>query len=115
MEQQSNRPIMRLLYVLERRWALRLLWELRDGAPRTSRALRALCGDISPTVLQARLDDLREAALVERRVPHGYALTTLGAELLVAFEPLYCFAEHWAAHGPGLAAAPPRGQGGAHE
>ena len=36
---RSGRPIMAALDLLGRRWALRLLWELRDG-PRTFRALR---------------------------------------------------------------------------
>lgn len=89
----SNRPIMRLLDLLGRRWALRVLWELR-GDPLTSRALRAACDEISPTVLQARLDDLRAAGLVEHEA--GYRLTPMGRELLEAFLPLYRFADRWA-------------------
>ena len=49
---------MALLDLLGRRWSLRVLWELRDG-PLTSRALRAACDEASPSVLQARLADLR--------------------------------------------------------
>lgn len=87
---------MALLDLLGRRWALRILWELRDGAL-TSRALRAACDEASPSVLQARLTDLREAGLLELRAGEGYALTGIGEEFLIAFLPLYGFAERWAA------------------
>ena len=82
-----------LLDLLGRRWALRVLWELRLG-PLRSRALREACGDLSPTVLQRRLDELRAAGLIEL-ADAGYGLTARGAELLAAFAPLYDFAERW--------------------
>jgi DNA-binding HxlR family transcriptional regulator len=90
----SGRPIMVLLDLLGRRWSLRIIWELR-GEPLTSRALRTACDDASPTVLQARLTDLREADLVELLPENGYRLTTLGRELLREFMPLHRFAERW--------------------
>jgi DNA-binding HxlR family transcriptional regulator len=90
----DRRAIMALLDLLGRRWTLRILWELRDGAL-SSRALRGAAGDLSPTVLQARIDELREALIVER-TSEGYALTDLGNELLTAFSPLYGFASRWA-------------------
>lgn len=93
---RTGRPIMILLDLLGRRWTLRVLWELRDGAL-TSRALRTACDEISPTVLQARLSELREAGLVAHEAGHGYGLTPLGRELLTSFLPLYDFAERWAA------------------
>ena len=83
-----------LLDLLGRRWSLRIIWELR-GEPLTSRALRTACDDASPTVLQARLTDLREADLVELLPENGYRLTTLGRELLREFMPLHRFAERW--------------------
>lgn len=92
---RTGRPIMALLDLLGRRWTLRVLWELRDG-PLTSRALRAACDEVSPTVLQARLADLREAGLVDHEAGRGYGVTPLGRELLAAFLPLYGFAERWA-------------------
>ncbi|MBU6373644.1 MAG: helix-turn-helix transcriptional regulator [Alphaproteobacteria bacterium] len=91
----SKRPIMRLLDLVGRRWSLRVLWELR-GAPLRSRALRTACDGVSPTVLQARIDELRAAQLVAL-TPEGYALTATGRAFLTAFEPLYVFAETWAA------------------
>lgn len=90
----DRRPIMALLDLLGRRWALRILWELRYG-PLTSRALRIAAGDLSPTVLQARVNELRDGRIVE--LGHdGYQLTALGRELLEAFAPLYRFANRWA-------------------
>jgi DNA-binding HxlR family transcriptional regulator len=90
----SGRPIMALLDLLGRRWSLRIIWELR-GEPLTSRALRAACDDASPTVLQARLTDLREAGLLELVPESGYRLTVLGRELFDQFMPLNRFAERW--------------------
>ncbi|WP_027514062.1 helix-turn-helix domain-containing protein [Bradyrhizobium sp. WSM1417] len=91
---RTGRPVMVLLDLLGRRWSLRILWELRD-APLTSRALRAACDEASPTVLQARLDDLREAGFVELGEASGYGLTALGRELCETFMPLHRFAERW--------------------
>lgn len=93
---RTGRPIMALLDLMGRRWALRIVWELRDG-PLTSRALRAACDEVSPTVLQTRLSELREAGLVEHAAGHGYGLTGLGGEFLEVSMPLYGFAERWAA------------------
>ena len=90
---RTGRPIMALLDLLGRRWTLRILWELRDSAL-TSRALREACDDASPTVLQARLSDLRQAGFVEL-APGGYSLTESGKELHGTFLPLHRFAERW--------------------
>ena len=90
----SGRPIMALLDLLGRRWTLRIVWEVREQ-PLTSRALRAACDDASPTVLQARLTDLRDADLVELVPESGYRLTALGRELFDQFLPLLRFAERW--------------------
>ena len=91
---RTGRPIMALLDLLGRRWTLRIIWELRDG-PLTSRALRTACDDASPTVVQTRLSDLREAALIELVAGDGYRLTPLGKELAESFQPLQRFAERW--------------------
>jgi DNA-binding HxlR family transcriptional regulator len=95
---RSGRPIMALLDLLGRRWTLRILWELRE-ATLTSRALREACDDASPTVLQARLADLRQAGLVELASASGYRLTETGKELLGTFLPLHRFAERWSKKG----------------
>ena len=90
----TGRPIMALLDLLGRRWALRILWELREE-PLPSRALRTACDEASPTVLQARLTELREAGFVELGEGGGYGLTALGRELCETFMPLHRFAERW--------------------
>jgi DNA-binding HxlR family transcriptional regulator len=91
---RTGRPIMALLDLLGRRWSLRILWELREEAL-TSRALRTACDEASPTVLQARLSELREAGFVELGGGGGYGLTPLGQELCETFMPLHRFAERW--------------------
>ena len=91
---RTGRPIMALLDLLGRRWTLRIAWELRGG-PLTSRALRTVCDDASPTVMQTRLSELREAGLVELLAGDGYRLTPLGRELMQSFLPLQHFAERW--------------------
>src|SRR5476651_1304090 len=95
---RTGRPMMVLLDLLGRRWALRILWELRDQTL-TSRALRAVCDEASPTVLQARLSELRQAGFVELIAASGYGLTSLGRELQENFLPLHRFAERWSKRG----------------
>ena len=90
---RSGRPIMALLDLLGRRWALRILWELRDKEL-TSRALRTACDEASPTVLQSRLGELREAGFISLG-DDGYRLTQLGRELSATVLPLHRFAERW--------------------
>lgn len=91
---RSGRPIMALLDLLGRRWTLRIIWELREQSL-TSRALRQACDDASPTVLQARLGELRQAGFVELDPASGYCLTDLGKDLFGTFMPLHRFAERW--------------------
>jgi DNA-binding HxlR family transcriptional regulator len=85
---------MALLDLLGRRWALRILWELRAG-PLNFRDLRAACGDISPTVLAERVAELRDAGIVALD-ESGYRTTPHGAELLEALAPLNAWAQAWA-------------------
>jgi DNA-binding HxlR family transcriptional regulator len=92
---RSGRPIMALLDLLGRRWALRIIWELRNDRSLTSRALRTACDEASPTIIQARLSELREAGLVELVPGDGYRLTALGNELAENVLPLHRFAERW--------------------
>jgi DNA-binding HxlR family transcriptional regulator len=91
---RTGRPIMVLLDLLGRRWTLRILWELREGTL-TSRALRTACDEASPTVLNERLKELREADFIQLGDGGGYALTALGRELSEKFLPLHHFAEKW--------------------
>ncbi len=95
---RSGRPVMALLDLLGRRWTLRIVWELREDRALTSRALRSACDEASPTILQTRLTELREAGLVELVPGDGYRLTALGRELTETILPLHRFAERWSKH-----------------
>jgi DNA-binding HxlR family transcriptional regulator len=92
----SGRPVMALLDLLGRRGQLRLLWELRDGQPQTFRVLQASAGEMSPSVLNDRLKELREARLVELG-DAGYQLSEAGRGLVKHLKPLNRWAEDWAA------------------
>jgi DNA-binding HxlR family transcriptional regulator len=83
-----------LLDLFGRRWALRIAWELRDGAL-SFRELRSRCDDMSPSVLNQRLGELREAGLIERAAG-GYRLTGDGSELMALVLPLDAWAKRWA-------------------
>ncbi|RLA25727.1 MAG: transcriptional regulator [Gammaproteobacteria bacterium] len=63
-----------------RRWAFRVVWELRVG-PLNFRALQAACGDLSPSVLQRRLHELRDLGIVEKIPQLGYRLSSYGERL----------------------------------
>jgi DNA-binding HxlR family transcriptional regulator len=87
---------MALLDLLGRRWALRILWELRDGEPASFRELQDRCDSMSPSVLSRRLAELRQAGILDTRSGNGYRLTSEGRSLLRAFGPLNDWAERWA-------------------
>ena len=89
---RTGRPIMALLDLLGRRWVLRILWELRDGAVPTFRELQQRCDGVSSSVLTERLSELRQAGIVERG-DDGYQLTDRGRDLLALLQPM----ERWAA------------------
>jgi DNA-binding HxlR family transcriptional regulator len=86
---------MALMDLLGRRWAMRVLWELRE-ARLTFRALQGACDGVSPTVLNERLRELRLVKLVELAESAGYGLTPLGRELLALFLPLVEWSKRWA-------------------
>ena len=92
----SGRPIMALLDLLGRRWALRILWELRDGSPRSFNSLQRACGRLSPSVLSQRLAELRESGLLEQDRQGRYRPTPLAADLGVPLLALDGFAKRWA-------------------
>ncbi len=96
---ESGRPIMALLDLLGRRWAMRVVWELRDG-PLTFRETQERCGGVSASVLNERLAELRDAGVACRAASGGYTLSDEGRVLLEAFEPLNAWAERWASRAP---------------
>jgi DNA-binding HxlR family transcriptional regulator len=91
----TGRPLMAAMDLLGRRWALRILWELRVG-PTGARALLAKCDGMSSSVLYDRLRELAAAGLVERTHDDQYVLSELGMALGSAMEPLDTWAKSWA-------------------
>ncbi len=89
----TGRPLMAALDLLGRRGALRVLWELRGEAPLTFRALQEAC-DTNPSLLNTRLHELREAALVDH-AEGGYRLTAQGRTLHAALQPLLDWSSRW--------------------
>ena len=81
--------------LLGRRWVLRVLWELRHG-PVGFRQLQQRCDDVSPTVLNTRLSELRDAGLIEHDDFRAHRLTPLGQDLQEALSPLQAWSERWA-------------------
>ncbi|MFE2408798.1 winged helix-turn-helix transcriptional regulator [Kitasatospora sp. NPDC059408] len=77
-----------------RRWALRIIWELRAG-PLGARALLARCAGMSSSVLYQRLRELSSGGIIAPAAD-GYELTRLGAELGDALRPLGEWAATWA-------------------
>jgi DNA-binding HxlR family transcriptional regulator len=86
---------MALLDLLGRRWALRVLWELRAEDAPTFRALQEACGGVSSSVLAERLRELGEAGIVVHD-GDGYALTPRGRDLVERLVPLEIWAQRWA-------------------
>jgi DNA-binding HxlR family transcriptional regulator len=73
------RPVHDVLDLLGRRWAMRLVWELRrDALGFTS--LRGRC-EVSPSVLSTRLAELTEAGVIKQDESRRYLLTPSGREL----------------------------------
>jgi DNA-binding HxlR family transcriptional regulator len=91
---RTGRPGMVLFDLLGRRWALRVIWELREGRRLNFRDLAAAC-EIAPSVLNKRLAELRETKIVEHG-DQGYALTRQGGALLDLLMPLQRWADRWA-------------------
>ncbi len=85
---------MALLELLGRRWALRVIWELRDG-PLPFRSLQERCEGMSSSVLNQRLHELRAADIVALG-RDGYRLSREGRRLLELYPPLNEWAERWA-------------------
>jgi DNA-binding HxlR family transcriptional regulator len=88
----GERAVESVLDLLGRRWALRLVWELRRNALSFSE-LRERTG-ISPSVLSARLGELVDAEVLERDTTRRYRLSGRGRELARILYELNRWAEH---------------------
>ena len=91
----TGRPIMAALNLLSRRWVLRILWELRSGEM-GFREMRTVCDGMSPDTLNTRLQELREAGLVEQTEDTTWRLTDLGRRLGPALKAMDRWAAQWA-------------------
>ncbi|NDH51725.1 MAG: transcriptional regulator [Betaproteobacteria bacterium] len=85
-----------LLSLLEARYAIRVLWALKDGQAQTFRALQDSIGGITPNTLNTRIKELRAAGLMSHG-GNGYLISNAGAELLKRISGLAVFAVPWAA------------------
>ena len=91
---QTGTPIMAVFDLLGRRWAMGIIWNL-DRGPATFRALQSACESISPSILNSRLKELREAKLIDRSL-EGYHLTAMGQELFNLLKPFGKWSVNWA-------------------
>ena len=97
MSSKENAAIGLLLELLESRYALRVLWALRDGHAQTFRLLQDSVGRITPNTLNTRIKELREAGLITHG-SDGYVVTSTGADLLKRLADLPAFAAKWVAN-----------------
>ena len=96
-----------LLDLLGRRWALRILWELRMQ-PATFQALQRRCDSMSTSVLSQRLAELRDAQLIEKDEAGNYMLSEPGVRLLTRLDGIDEWTQEWGRTIRGLAADRPR-------
>lgn len=97
MSSKENAAISQLLRLLESRYAIRVLWALKDGHAQTFRLLQDSVGGITPNTLNTRIKELREAGLVNHG-SDGYVVTASGADLLKRLGDLPAFAAKWVAN-----------------
>jgi DNA-binding HxlR family transcriptional regulator len=84
-----------LLDLLGRRWALRILWELRVEAA-SFQALQRRCDSMSTSVLSQRLSELKDARLIDKDRDGAYALTEDGERLLSRLDGIDEWTQQWA-------------------
>lgn len=96
MNAKESAAVGQLLGLLESRYALRVLWALRDGHAQTFRLLQDSVGGITPNTLNTRLKALRAAGLVGHG-GDGYSLTPMGMDLVRRLSDLQPFAVKWVA------------------
>jgi DNA-binding HxlR family transcriptional regulator len=95
MSSKESAAVGQLLSLLESRYAIRVLWALKDGHAQTFRLLQDSVGGITPNTLNTRIKELRAAGLVNHG-NEGYVVTTLGADLLRRIADISAFATKWA-------------------
>ena len=96
MSSKENAAVGQLLALLESRYAIRVLWALRDGHAQTFRLLQDSVGGITPNTLNTRIKALREAGFLGHG-SDGYVVTASGADLLKRLSEIQAFATKWSA------------------
>lgn len=91
---ETGAPIMAIMDLLGRKWALGVIWNM-TSEPMTFREIQKLCESISPSILNSRIKDLREADIITRSV-NGYYLTGRGIEIKEILTPLGLWSNNWA-------------------
>lgn len=103
--------VFQLMALLEARYAMRILWALRDGHAQTFRLLQDSVGGVTPNTLNTRLKELRAAEFVTHG-HDGYVITPTGADLVKRLGELPAFAHKWvASQAKKNAALPPQAPG----
>ena len=90
---KTGKPIMALLDLLGRTWALGIIWHLSKGSC-SFRQLQDYCESISPTLLNTRLKELKATALIIND-GNGYQLTELGHSLFTLIAPMGEWSLEW--------------------
>jgi DNA-binding HxlR family transcriptional regulator len=91
---RTGRPLLVAFDLLGRRWALRVLWELRREHL-GFRALQERCDGMSSSVLRDRLAELTGAEILVTDAEGRYGLSDHGRELMRALGPLSTWADRW--------------------
>ncbi len=94
MSSKESAAIGQLLALLESRYAIRVLWALKDGHSQTFRLLQDSVGGITPNTLNTRIKELRAAGLLTHG-GDGYSVTNAGADLLKRLGEMQAFATKW--------------------
>jgi DNA-binding HxlR family transcriptional regulator len=94
MSAKETVAVGQLFQLLESRYALRVMWALKDGHPQTFRILQDSVGTITPNTMNTRIKELRAAGLMTHG-SSGYTVTALGADLLKRLSEMQAFATKW--------------------
>lgn len=96
MSVKEHAALNQLWDLMESRFAIRVLWALRDGHAQTFRLLQDSVGGITPNTLNTRLKELRNAELITHG-KDGYLLTSAGLDLAKRLVEVPPFALKWSA------------------
>jgi DNA-binding HxlR family transcriptional regulator len=91
---RTGQPLNATFDLLGRRWALSVIWVLRNGAMPFLEIQAELEG-ISSSVLTTRLRELREAGILATDDDGRYVLTDDGRNLGRALRPLIAWSAEW--------------------